>query len=1100
MILSYQNSYTEDKLVQQTMADYFRDKLNWESVYAYNDEILGINGTLGRESEKDIVLVRYLRTALEKLNPELPTEAYDNAIRQILETSVSKSLMQTNKEKYELFKNGVLVTFKNTKGENEKIKLRIFDFNEPENNHFLIVRELWVQGFLYRRRPDIVGFVNGIPLLFVELKNVHKDIRRAYNENLSDYLDTIPHIFHHNAIVVLSNGIGAKVGSFSAKYDFFHEWKRLEEDDKGVVDMETLQKGMFTKKNFMDIFEHFIVFDDSTGKTVKILAKNHQYLGVNRAITNYKLQITNYNLERNELEKEKSSLTEEEYQNRKSQIQNQKSKLGVFWHTQGSGKSYSMVFFSEKVKRNLKGNFTFLILTDREDLETQIYKTYAGCGIVDNDKDKCRAASGDNLTEILGMDKPYVFSMIHKFNKDVGQNNPYNIRKDIIVISDEAHRTQYGKLALNMRNALPNASYIGFTGTPLFKEDEITSRIFGDYVSTYDFQKAVDDNATVPLHYDNRGDKLKITMNDINEKIAQKLEEHEFDADQQAAIERDLGRDYHIYTAPERLKKIAEDFIQHYTKRWESGKAMMICIDKITTVKMYNLIKELWVRRIKELEKILLKTKDEQEAIYLERQINWLKETEMAVVISEEQGEVAAFRKWDLDIIPHRQKIKNGFETSDGRRVDMDIAFKDPDHKFRVVIVCAMWLTGFDVPSLSTLYLDKPMKAHTLMQAIARANRVYEGKNNGLIVDYCGILKSLREAIATFTIPNPDGGDSPVDPVKPEEELLEELEEVIQETKKFLKERNFDLNKIIESKGHDKNAAIDEAKEILNQSEETRKRFEILAREVFRKVRACIDLPRVNNYREEYGAIDIIYKKLQTDKAEADITDILKELQKIVDEAIITAPPDKVSDEDIIFDISKIDFQKLHDEFKKKVKKNTITHSLKEIVERRLQNMIAKNPMRVDFYKKYQEIIADYNLEKDRVMIEKTFAELLKFVAELEYEEKRAIREGLEEDTLALFDLLEKPKKLKKSEREKLKRVAKELLEKLKQDYLNIHGVWEKEATKAKVKTEIYDYLYSNLPSPDFSTEEIKLKVDEVFNFLYLQYGGTLDQLRHGVY
>lgn len=477
-------SLTEDSLVQHTTAEYFRDVLGWDSVYAYNEEILGPDGLLGRSSENEVVLERYLRRALEKLNPDLPAVACDSAIKQITETSVSKSTLQMNREKYALYKNGVTVSFRNQEGQIETRRLKVFEFEDPEANHFLIVRELWVKGRLYRRRPDILGFVNGIPLLFFELKNVHKDIRRAFNENLSDYKDTIPHIFDHNAFIVLSNGDGAKVGSLSAKYEQFHEWKRLEEDKPGVVDMETLLKGMCSKRTFMDVFENFILFDETTGMLAKILGHNHQFLGVNRAIEAVRT--------RNELA----------------------GKLGVFWHTQGSGKSYSMVFFSQKIHRKLTGNFTFLVVTDREDLDTQIYKTFAGCGIVDNDRDQCRAASGENLKDILRQDKPYVFTIIHKFNQEVDPGDPYSPRDDIIVISDEAHRTQYGRLALNMRNALPNANYIGFTGTPLFKDDEITKKIFGDYVSTYDFQRAVDDNATVPLYYDNRGEKLKITTSE----------------------------------------------------------------------------------------------------------------------------------------------------------------------------------------------------------------------------------------------------------------------------------------------------------------------------------------------------------------------------------------------------------------------------------------------------------------------------------------------------------------------------------------------------------------------------------------------------------
>lgn len=1052
--------YSEDKLVQETTANYFRDQIGWESVYAYNDENLGHDGTLGRTSEREVVLFRYLRDALEKLNPGLSADVYESAIKQIVEISVAKSPLQTNKEKYELYKNGVPVSFRNEKGVVEKRKLRVFDFNNPGNNHFMIVRELWVQGPLYRRRADIIGFVNGIPLLFIELKNVHKDIRRAYNENLTDYKDTIPGIFDHNAIIMLSNGDQAKVGSFSAKYEHFHEWKRLSEEDPGVVDMETLLKGMCTIDNFMDIFENFIVFDDSSGTLVKILARNHQFLGVNRAIQSVK--------------------------NRKKR----KGKLGVFWHTQGAGKSYSMVFFAEKVHRKLPGNFMFLILTDRIDLDNQIYKTFAGCGIVDNEKRKCRAlVTGDKLKELIKSDLPYLFSMIHKFNTEVDPENPYTTRDDLIVISDEAHRTQYGILALNMRNALPNASYIGFTGTPLFKDDEITRKIFGDYVSTYDFQRSVDDNATVPLYYDNRGDKLGITMDDLNERVAAKLEDLELDPDQQAALERDLGRDYHVFTAEKRLDAIAKDFVSHYTKRWETGKAMIVCIDKITTMRMYNLIERYWIDHIRELEAELRKTESEQEEIYLKRRIQWLKETEFAVVISEEQGEVEQFRRRGLDIIPHRKKIKNGYETADGKRIDIDLAFKKPEHHFRIAIVCAMWMTGFDVPSLSTLYLDKPLKAHTLMQAIARANRVYEGKNNGLVVDYCGILKNLREALATYATRSPDGEeDRTVDPVKPEEELLNDLKEAIDETRKFLRKRGFNLREVIKNDGYKRIGAINKAKEVINGSEDTRKRFEILARQVFKKFKACITIKEVNDYRDEYGAIDIIYKKLQDDREKADISEIIQELRSIVDEAIMPRISEDISDR--TYDISKIDFERLKEEFTKASRKNTLTYCLKEQVEKRLKSMIARNPLRVDLYHRYKDIIEDYNLEKDRVTIEETFAALLRFIDQLDKEEKRAIREGLDEETLALVDLLEKPN-LKKTERDKLKLVAKDLLDRLKSEQLKVHNWREKESTRAAVRSFIHDFLWNEntgLPSESYSPKEVEEKAEMIYGHIFQQY------------
>ncbi|MBI3757597.1 MAG: type I restriction endonuclease subunit R, partial [Deltaproteobacteria bacterium] len=751
--------FNEDTLVQQTTADYLRDQLGWESIYAYNDETFGSEGTLGRKDDREVVLTRYLGEALVTLNPGLPQEAYQDAIRQITAYSLSQSPLQINQEKHDLLKDGVQVSFRDDKGEVVKRRVRVFDFDEPANNHFLVVRELWVRGALYRRRADLVGFVNGLPLLFMELKNVNKNTRAAYERNLADYKDTIPHLFHHNALIVLGNGVDARLGSLSSRYEHFHEWKRLDEGEPGVVDMETLLKGMCDKRNLLDLLENFIVFDDSSGKLVKIVARNHQFLAVNRAL--------------------------QAVRERKERL----GKLGVFWHTQGSGKSYSMVFFTRKIHRKLGGNYTFLICTDREDLDRQIYKTFAGCQVVDNDRDPCRAGSGEHLQMLLGQHKSHVFTLIQKFNKDVDPSTPYSTREDLIVITDEAHRTQYGRLSLNLRNALPNASFIGFTGTPLFKDDEITRRVFGDYISTYDFQRAVNDKATVPLYYDARGEKLGIATNDLNEKIAAKLEELESDdVDVTQRLERELKRDYHIITAKKRLERIARDFVSHYSTSWETGKAMLVCIDKVTCVRMYDLIDQYWTAKIQELEKQLPSATDEQDEIYRRRQIEWMKETRTAVIVSEEQGEIDKFRKWGIDITPHRRLMKDGFETLDGKRLDVDEAFKNAEHPFRIAIVCAMWLTGFDVPSLATLYLDKPLKAHTLMQAIARANRVYEGKNNGLVVDYCGILKNLRRALATFAGHQGGGtidGEAPqpeVDPVKPEEELLADLVETIRKT------------------------------------------------------------------------------------------------------------------------------------------------------------------------------------------------------------------------------------------------------------------------------------------------------------------------------
>ncbi|MDU1538605.1 MAG: type I restriction endonuclease subunit R [Paeniclostridium sordellii] len=1046
--------YSEDSLVQQTVINHFKHKLKWETEYAYNTETFGENGTLGRSSEKEVILVRYLKQSLKKLNPNLPESAYKSAIDNIVENNISKTLLDINEEKYNIFKNGVEVEYKNDKGINEKRKLRVFDFDDYENNHFLAVRELYIQGRLYRRRSDIIGFVNGIPLLFIELKNIHKDIKNAYEDNLKDYKDTITYLFNYNAIVILSNGLEGKVGSVTSKYEYFHDWKRIEEDDEGKVNFEVMLDGICSKENFMDIFENFILFDDSGDKKAKIVARNHQYIGVNRAIESFK-----------------------------NSKENNDTKLGVFWHTQGSGKSYSIVFFSQKILRKVKGNHSFLVVTDRSELDEQIYNTFVGCGAI-KANNNIWATSGDHLRQLLKEDHRYVFTLIHKFNEKV--NKAFENSENVIVISDEAHRSQYGLLAKNMRDSLPDAKFIGFTGTPLFKEDEITKKLFGDYVSVYDFSRAVEDGATVPLYYESRGEKLGIVNEEINDKIQSKLDDYDLTDEQEEKLSKVLAREYHILTSNERLDDIARDIVNHYSTMWESGKAMLVCIDKVTCVKMYNLIDKYWKLKIKEQENDMKNCLDEQDEKEKSKKLKWLKETEYAVVVSEEQNEIDKFKKWDLDIIPHREKMK---------KRDLATEFKDNGNPFRLAIVCAMWLTGFDVKSLSILYLDKVLKEHTLMQTIARANRVYEGKNNGLIVDYIGVLKNLREALSKYgSGVNTEGGESPIGK---EEELIDELVDAIRETKLHLGQLGFDINKLIsinEDIGFEKIRLLSDAKEAIYSSEESKKKFEILARAVIKKYKACVFNENINKYTKDYEAINAIYKLIKGDKRNDDITHIIRDLHAIVDDAILTQ---EVRETDIkasgLYDISKIDFNRLKDEFKGSKRKNTMMKTLQDRIEEKLNCMINKNSNRMDFYKRYQDIIYEYNKEKDRSTIEATFDDLLDFLDSLNNEEKRAAREGLTEESLVIMDLLEKPN-LSQREREKIKQMSEGLLDEVKSILKDIDNWREKAQTSAKVKSGIYDYLYKNLPE-SYDFDEIDLKRDIIYNHFYENYNSIVDSI-----
>ena len=1120
---------SEDRLVQATFAEHLEQVLGWDSIYAWNQETFGPDGTLGRTDTKEAVLTRDFRAALGRLNPELPASAIDDAVRELTTYDVSRSMVQHNRDFYRLLRSGARVEYKDTRGHQKSARAQVIDFdNAPGSNRFLAVRELKLTGIRmpnYNRRADLVCFVNGLPLVFIELKAVYKNIREGFDNNLSDYMDenVIAHACHHNAFMIASNGDRARYGSITSKWEHFAEWKRLDETDKGSVDAEVLLNGMLAHDRLLDVVENFILFDDSKpGATRKVIARNHQVLGVNRAVASVERQEelklefpSDRRLRRRVVDLPLESRTPAKNVSVPDRAEAgspfipqgpidiverahpELGRLGVFWHTQGSGKSYSMAFFAEKVRRKLEGNFTFFLMTDRNDLDSQIYKTFVGCGIADDQTP--RAASGDDLEKRMKENHRYVFSLIHKFNKDVDPKQPYSERDDIIVISDEAHRTQAGRLARNMRLALSNASFIGFTGTPLFKQDELTKRIFGNYVSRYDFKRSEEDGATVKLIYDSRGEKLGVARLDLNERIATKIEEAELDPDQEALLEKLLGQDYEVITADERLERIAADFVEYCAARWLSGKSMLVCIDKITCARMLQLIIPRWqakavaVRTEAEAKRTEVEAAADEavrdalaeEVEKLSAQADWLDETIVGIIISEAQNEVTDFKKWGFDIIPHRARMKQGFETEDGQRVDVETAFKDPAHPFRVAIVCAMWMTGFDVECLSTLYIDKPMKGHTLMQAIARANRVYPGKDFGLIVDYNGMLRSLREALAQYALGDDSTGGEEI--IAPIEEGVQALIEAVEATEAHLRGLGFDPAALIGSTGFARIRGLKDAGEAVYVSDEGKRRFEVLARHVFARFRALLMEPSAFPYAERHDNIEAIYKKLTERRDTADVTELLKELHRIVNEAIRTQSPGDDQAEGLTFDLSQIDMEKLREEFAKKVRhKATALQDIRDIVEQKLAEMLARNPSRMDYQQRYEEIVAAYNREKDRVTIEETFRRLTELMDELDAEQKRAVEEGLSEDELALFDLLKKDS-LGRADRERVKQASRDLLAAIKARLSDLDRFWEKEQTKADVEVFILDEVFTNLPTPPFTEEEMKVVASNVYDHVWQQ-------------
>ena len=1038
--------YSENILVQESAGNLLRDELGWDVRFAYNTEVLGKNGTFGRESYKEILLLRYFYKALKTLNPWINESQISEAQKALENRLSTSSPLQVNEEKYFLIRDGIPVTVKKPNGQTETKKAAVIDFQNPDNNYFLAVRELKIHGALYRRRTDIVGFVNGIPLLFVELKKNTVDVQNAYDDNYTDYQDTIPHLFYYNAFLMLSNGTEAKIGTLGSKYEFFHEWKRLAEEEQGNVALETMLRGICKKENFLDLFENFILYDHSGGHTAKILARNHQYLGVNEAAKAYAARKLNH------------------------------GKLGVFWHTQGSGKSYSMVFLAQKVRRKFEGSPTFVILTDREELNSQISDTFENCGLLGKTKAaKFIATSGNDLVQKLNGNPSFIFTLIQKFNKPSA--DPIYPDHDIIIMSDEAHRSQYGIFADHMMKLLPDAARIGFTGTPLLSSDNITARTFGGYVSVYDFKRAVEDGATVPLYYENRGEKIVDLQNPkITDQILDAIENADLDVDQQDKLEAEFAKEIHLLTAEPRLKSIARDFVNHYSDLWTSGKAMFVCLNKVTCVRMYNYVQEYWKEEIKKL-KAKIKKATQQEAQELERRLKWMQETEMAVVISQEQNEIQTFKKWDLDIKYHRAKME---------KRELDKEFKDSQNPLRVVFVCAMWLTGFDVKCLSCLYLDKPLKAHTLMQTIARANRVSEGKSNGLIIDYIGIVKALRKALADYTADV--GGNGGTDPTVDKDELIARIIETITKAKAFLSEKNFNLQMLIDAYDFMKLSYLQEAANAVCGTIEDKKTFTTYASEIKRLMK-YIDRDNItDDTRKEYEAIAAIYAELQKKRKHVNTTDLMVQMNAIISSYIeIQHTSMTIREEPRRFDISAIDFDLLRREFAKVKKKNLALKDLEELIRMKLDKMLFANPERINYYERYQQIIDDYNSEQDRATIEKTFMDLMDLANSMNQEEQRYVREGFASDEeLSLYDMLFR-EDLSKNDIKKLKEVTAALLQKIKAKISELDHWTDKQETKAAVDNLIRDTLWAHLPE---CYDEVSISVyrQRIYEYVYTRY------------
>jgi len=1019
--------------------------LGWAVADCYY-ETFGESATLGRETTAQVVLETRLREAIAKLNPGLSNAAADLAVTELAKDRSVLSPVRANQEVYQLLKDGVKVTFR-TEDEEEAIEVvKIIDWETPENNDFFLASQFWISGDYGKKRADLLGFVNGIPLLLIELKASHKALENAYKHNLSDYKTTIPQLFWYNAAVILSNGSKSKIGSVTAGWEHFAEWKKInDEGEEGVVSLETIVRGVCDKTRLLDLVENFTIFSEAKGETAKLVAKNHQFLGVNRAL------------------------------NAVQEIKQNQGKIGVFWHTQGSGKSFSMVFFSQKVLRKLTGNWTFLIVTDREDLDGQIYKNFASTGAVIEKEEHVRAQSAEHLKRLLDTeDHRYLFTLIQKFRTDNGEAYPkLSDRSDIIVITDEAHRSQYDTFALNMRNALPNAAFIGFTGTPLMAGEERTKEVFGDYISVYNFKQSIDDGNTVPLYYENRIPELQLVNENLAEDIAEIVESADLSDDQQAKLEREFAREYHLITREDRLEKIAEDLVAHYTGRGVLAKAMVISIDKATAVRMYDKVQKHWKAKLAEMTKAIAAA-DPDDRPELESRLSYFEKTDMAVVVSQSQNEIEEFQKKGLDIATHRKRMV---------KEDLETKFKNPEDPLRIVFVCAMWITGFDVPSCSTIYLDKPMKNHTLMQTIARANRVWKDKQNGLIVDYVGIFRDLQKALAIYGTTATEGEM----PIKDKDELVRLLNDAIQKALVFSQQHGVELDKILKATGFEREKLKDDAVAAFVLTDDIRRQFLGLVGDVEKAFKSLLPDPAANQFGPMRKMLVVIAEKIRSEIGVVDISGIMEQVSGVLDESIATEGyvirPSAV--EANYIDLSKIDFDLLRQQFNTG-RKAIEAQKLRTQIAVKVAKMVQLNKTRMNFLEEFQRMIDEYN--SGAANIETFFARLMAFTQKLSEEDKRAISEELTEEELTIFDLLTKPDViLSKAEEREVKKVAKELLQKLKSEKLVLD--WKKrQATRAAVRLTINTVL-DELPRT-YTPELYQTKCNVVYQHVFDSYSG----------
>jgi type I restriction enzyme R subunit len=966
-----------------------------------------------RTSYSDVLLEKRVRSALANINPSIPQEAIEDAYRKLTRTIHESPLLAANNHRFhKMLTDGVDVEYKDETGRIVGDKVWLIDFDNPDNNDYLAVNQFTVVEGQSNRRPDIVVFVNGIPSGAIELKNPSDEnatTKDAFNQ-FQTYKKEIPSLFPYNEILIASDGIEARLGTLTADWEWFLPWRTITGDDlapKGLPELEVLINGIFEKRRLLDLIRYFIVFEVDGADIIKKIAGYHQFHAVNKAV---------------ECTIEAASPKGDK-------------RVGVVWHTQGSGKSLTMAFYAGKIIQHPDmENPTLVVLTDRNDLDDQLFGTFSRC------KDLLRqtpvqAESREKLKELLSVASGgVVFTTVQKFLNvgqvgQVGQVGPLSTRRNIVVIADEAHRSQYDFIdgfARHIRDALPNASFIGFTGTPIEKADRNTPAVFGDYISIYDIQRAVEDGATVRIYYEARLAKLELKP-DERPKIDPEFEE--VTEGEEQTIKEKLKRKWAQLEAmvgtEKRIGLVAKDIVDHFEKRLETmdGKGMIVCMSRRICVVLYN---------------ALMKLRPE-----------WHSEDDdkgfLKVVMT---GSAS-------DPVGWQQHIRNK-----NRREALANNFKKPEHAFKLVIVRDMWLTGFDVPSLHTMYVDKPMRGHGLMQAIARVNRVFKDKPGGLVVDYLGIADELKKALSDYTERDRDMTGIP------QEEavaiMLEKFEIVLSMF------HSFDYIRFFSGDPSERLTVIKEAMEHILSQEDGKNRFMQAVTELSKAFALSVPHEKALEIRDHVG----FFQTVRTSLAKNTITegkspDILDSaVRQIVSKAIAS---DEVIDIFASAGLKKPDISILSDEFLEEVRhmpqRNLALEVLKKLLNDEIKTRSRRNlVLSRSFAEMLEQTIRKY--QNRTIDAAKVIMELVELAKEMREAHKRGEKLNLTEEELAFYDALEtNDSAVKVLGDEILRTIARELVETVKR---NVTIDWTvKEGVKAKLRTLVKRILRKYGYPPD---------------------------------